>query len=78
MRMPGNSTFGSDLLVLCVVVSLAIVASDVPHVERAALMELYTSLGGSNWRSKTNWNVNDPCTNAWSNVNCDAANTTVT
>ncbi|APY09144.1 hypothetical protein BWZ20_12895 [Winogradskyella sp. J14-2] len=34
--------------------------SDVPQVERDALIDLYTSTNGANWTNNTNWNTTNP------------------
>ena len=50
-------------------------AADVPLAERDALVALYNSTDGANWKYNTNWTVGDPCTNGWYGVECDGENT---
>jgi len=52
-------------------------AADVPLAERDALIALYNSTNGANWTSKTNWTVDDPCTNIWFGVSCSGGDTSV-
>ncbi len=58
---------------------LALPASaDVPPAERQVLLDLYDNTNGNSWATKTNWKVNDPCTNNWYGISCNAGNTRVT
>ena len=60
---------------LAILVSLTIVelqAQSIPEAERAALISLYESTDGDNWKDNTNWNgpVGTEC--SWYGVNCSA------
>jgi hypothetical protein len=45
--------------------------------ERAALVDIFVSTGGSSWTSNANWLVGDPCTNEWAGVECSSEQTFV-
>ena len=60
---------------LTIIVSLTIGelhAQSIPETERAALISLYESTDGDNWKDNTNWNgpVGTEC--SWYGVNCSA------
>lgn len=42
------------------------------------MVDLYNSTNGPGWTGTSNWTVGDPCTNAWTGIGCNAANTEVT
>jgi len=39
--------------------------------ERQVLADFYESTGGENWRTADNWDVGDPCWDAWHGITCD-------
>lgn len=39
--------------------------------ERQVLADFYKSTGGENWRTADNWDVGDPCWDAWYGITCD-------
>ncbi|MDR6764547.1 Leucine-rich repeat (LRR) protein [Flavobacterium sp. 2755] len=49
---------------------MAVMAAETPTIEtqRAALIALYNSTNGPNWRSKTGWDVNNPDLSKWYGV----------
>ena len=58
---------------LTILVSLSVGelhAQSIPETERAALISLYESTDGDNWKDNTNWNgpVGTEC--SWYGVNC--------
>ncbi|OQW91777.1 MAG: hypothetical protein BWK78_03580, partial [Thiotrichaceae bacterium IS1] len=49
--------------------------TEIPVTECQALLSLYNSTGGANWRNKTGWNqTNAPC--SWSGVSCEEGHVT--
>ncbi|WP_281635416.1 leucine-rich repeat domain-containing protein [Flavobacterium marginilacus] len=42
-----------------------IIETDVPQIEKDALLALYNSTNGNNWTNKTGWDFNTPVTAAW-------------
>ncbi len=54
------------------------ISSGIPPVERAALVDLYHSTGGANWKNSTNWlgPVGTEC--SWYGITCDADENHVT
>ena len=77
---PLSPAFGSTVKYDTVVVSAAVTqitvagasaAGDSVEADTAALMALYTSAGGVNWRTKTNWGIDVPI-GMWSGVTTDS------
>lgn len=46
---------------------------EVLPTERDALVALYNSTDGDNWKDNTNWLVGDPCIDLWFGVKCDGS-----
>jgi len=52
------------------------VVTEIPTVECEALIALYDSTDGENWRNNTGWNVtNTPC--SWRGITCDGGHVTI-
>jgi hypothetical protein len=43
----------------------------VRSLERDVLQAFYTGTNGEGWRTSDNWNVGDPCWDAWYGITCD-------
>jgi hypothetical protein len=39
-------------------------------IEQDALMDLYNSTNGENWKNNYNWGNGDACLNSWYGVHC--------
>ena len=62
---------------LVALLTTAIATTETVDVERDALMVLYDSTNGPNWRWNTGWGVGDPCDMAWYGVTCDSGHVQV-
>ncbi|MCP4213769.1 MAG: hypothetical protein GY765_03885, partial [bacterium] len=73
------------MVIFCLTLFTAPLLSDIPQTERDALIALYNSTGGDNWKNNSNWrNPGDPTQfnvpgteNTWYGVTCDAGATKV-
>jgi Leucine-rich repeat (LRR) protein len=48
--------------------------TEIPEVECEALIALYDSTDGENWRNNRGWNVTSPC--SWEGISCDSGHVT--
>ena len=53
--------------------TVLVVREGTIETDQAALMDLYSSTGGANWRVNTNWGTTEPL-NKWYNVSTDKNN----
>ena len=61
------------LLKICILAFICNSYSQVPTVERNALIAIYNALDGPNWGNSTNWNTNNPV-NTWEYVSTAMVN----
>ena len=47
------------------------VNSAVSQGEYKALIDIYNTMNGPNWSSKSNWKSGDPCSSQWTGVFCN-------